>query len=91
MCDEHGIGGDCEYSGDNEAQFDHINVFYRKDSGGKYTPLSVLSDLDPGVTGAVRASPLGEFFRPGNLVNQNAGAGNNWAVAHYKNAGRELL
>jgi hypothetical protein len=28
LCDEHGIGGDGEYCGDNEAQFDHINVFY---------------------------------------------------------------
>jgi hypothetical protein len=30
--------------------------------------------LEPGVIGAVSASPLGETFRPGNLVNQNAGA-----------------
>jgi hypothetical protein len=29
--------------------------------------------FEPGVIGAVRASPLGELFRPGNLVNQNAG------------------
>jgi hypothetical protein len=42
----------------------------------------VLFDLEPGVIGAVRASPLGEHLRPGNLVNQNAGAGNNWAKAH---------
>jgi len=29
MCDEHGIGGDGEYCGDNNAQLDRINVFYR--------------------------------------------------------------
>jgi hypothetical protein len=26
-------------------------------------------------------------LRPGNLVNQNAGAGNNWVKAHYTKAG----
>jgi tubulin beta len=35
------------------------------------------------VIDAVRASPLGELFRPGILVNQNAGAGNNWAKGNY--------
>jgi hypothetical protein len=28
LCDEHGIGGDGEYCGDNDAQLDRINVFY---------------------------------------------------------------
>jgi hypothetical protein len=28
LCDENGIGGDGEYSGDNDAQLDRINVFY---------------------------------------------------------------
>jgi hypothetical protein len=47
----------------------------------------MLFDLEPSVIGAVRASPLGELFRPGNLVNQNAGAGNNWAEANHTKAG----
>jgi tubulin beta len=50
----------------------------------------VLFDLEPGVIDAVRASPFGELFRPGNLVNQNAGEGNNWAKAHYTKAGHEF-
>jgi tubulin beta len=40
-----------------------------------YMPRAVLFDLEPGVIDAVRALPLGELFRPGNLVNENAGAG----------------
>jgi hypothetical protein len=32
----HGIGGGGEYCGDNDAQFDRINVFYHDASGGKY-------------------------------------------------------
>jgi hypothetical protein len=27
LCDEHGIGGNGEYYGDNDAQLDRINVF----------------------------------------------------------------
>jgi hypothetical protein len=36
----------------------------------------VFFDLEPGVIDAMRASPLGELFCPGNLVNENAEAGN---------------
>jgi hypothetical protein len=35
-------------------------------------PRAVLFDLGPGVIGALRASPLGELFRPSKLVNKNA-------------------
>jgi hypothetical protein len=35
-------------------------------------------------------SPLGGLFRPGNLVNQNAGAGNNWTKDDYTRAGHEF-
>jgi tubulin beta len=48
-------------------------------SGGKYVPRVVLFDLKPGMIYASRASTLGEFYRPEYFVNQNAGAGNNWA------------
>jgi len=30
----HGIGGDGEYCGDNDARLDRINVFYHEASGG---------------------------------------------------------
>jgi tubulin beta len=63
----HGFGGDGEYCGDNDAQFDRINVFYHKASGGTYVPHTVL--FGTGMIDAVRASPLGELFRPDNLVN----------------------
>ena len=59
LCDESGFGGDGEYSGDNDAQLDRINVFYHEASGDKYAPRTALSDLEPGVIKAARASPLG--------------------------------
>jgi tubulin beta len=83
----HGIGGDGEYCGDNDAQLDNINVFYHASSGGKYVPRTVL--FEPGTIGAVRASLLGELFRRGNLVNQNAG--NNWAKGNFRRAEHQLF
>ena len=59
LCDEHGIGGDGEYCGDNVAQLDRINVFYHEVSGEKYVPRVVFFDLVPGLIDAERASPLG--------------------------------
>jgi hypothetical protein len=63
----NGIGGGGEYCGGNDAQLGHINVFYHKASGGKNVPRTVF--FEPGMIDAVRASPLAELFRPGNLVN----------------------
>jgi tubulin beta len=59
FCDEHGIDGDGEYCGDNDAQLDRINVLYHGASGDKYVPRKVPFDLEPGVINAARASPLG--------------------------------
>jgi len=70
---EHGIFGDGEYCGNNDAQLDHINVFYYEASGGKYVPRAVFFTLESGVIDAARASPLGDLFRPGILVNHTRG------------------
>lgn len=32
---------------------------------------------------SIRASPLGNLFRPDNMVHGQNGAGNNWAKGHY--------
>jgi tubulin beta len=82
LCDEHGIGGDGEYFGDNHSQLDHINVCCHEASGEKYVPRTVFYDLEPGVINALRVSPLGELFRPGNLVNHTRGQC--WAKGHYR-------
>jgi hypothetical protein len=79
MCDEHGIGGEIEYCGGNDAQHEALGI--------NYAPRAVLCNLKLGVIGNVIASPIGVLSRPENLVNQNAGAGNNWVNAHYKNSG----
>jgi hypothetical protein len=47
MCDEHGTGGDGEYCGDNDAQFDRINVIYHEASGGSICPWHCSSTSSP--------------------------------------------
>jgi tubulin beta len=59
FCDKHRIVSDGEYRGGNDAQLGRIDVFYHDASGGKYLPRAEFLDLEPGVIGAVRASPLG--------------------------------
>jgi tubulin beta len=59
--DKHGFGGTGEYCGDNAAQLGRITIFYHEAPGCKCVPRALLFDLEPGVIGAVRASPLGEF------------------------------
>jgi tubulin beta len=90
MCDENGIGGGGEHCGDNDAQLGRINVIYHEASGGKYVPRAILVDLEPGVIDAVCVSPLGELFRPRNLINKNAGAGKGWSKSHYARARHEF-
>jgi hypothetical protein len=77
-------------SSHNGTQLDRINVFYLEASGGNYVPRAVLFDLELGVIGAVALSRRSaSYFARENLVNQNAGAGNNWVKAHYTKAGHE--
>jgi tubulin beta len=59
LCDEHGICGDGEYFGGNDAQLDRINVLYHEAPGGMYVPRAEFIDFEPGVIDAARASPLG--------------------------------
>jgi tubulin beta len=42
MCDEHGIGCDGEYFGENDAQLGRIGVFFHEASEGKYVPRAAL-------------------------------------------------
>jgi tubulin beta len=86
-CGKHGIG---EYCCDNDAQLGRIIVFYHEALGGKYVPRAVPFDLEPGVIDALRAFQLGELFRPGTLVNQNAVADSNFPKPPYTKAGHEF-
>ncbi|KAJ7641418.1 beta-tubulin 1 tubb1 [Roridomyces roridus] len=74
LSDEHSIGGDGVYHGDNDLQLERISVYYNEVGGGKYVPRAVLIDLEPGTMDSVRAGPLGNLFRPDNFVFGQNGA-----------------
>jgi hypothetical protein len=56
VCDEHGIGGNGEYCGDNNAHLNRINVFHNGALGGKYVLRAVLFELEPWVIDAATLS-----------------------------------
>jgi hypothetical protein len=64
-CDKYGIGGDGEHCGGNDAQFGRINVLYHEAPGFRYVPRAMIFYLEHCAIGDMRASPLGELFRPG--------------------------
>jgi hypothetical protein len=63
LCDEHGIGGDGEYFGGNDAQLGRIGVFYHEASGDKYVPRTVFSYLaEPYARAKLGQRPLQKDF-----------------------------
>jgi|AntAceMinimDraft_5_1070358.scaffolds.fasta_scaffold174669_1 hypothetical protein len=55
VCDEQGIGSEGGYCGKNDAHLGRINLIYNEASGGKFAPIAILFDLEPGVISAVLA------------------------------------
>ncbi|XP_046917005.2 LOW QUALITY PROTEIN: tubulin beta-1 chain [Dermatophagoides farinae] len=84
ITDEHAIksDGSCDSDG-YRSQLDRKNVYFNEASMGKYVPRSIMIDLEPGTMDAVRASSVGQLFRPDNYIFGDTGAGNNWAKGHY--------
>ncbi|EIM22144.1 tubulin-domain-containing protein [Wallemia mellicola CBS 633.66] len=88
--EEHGLDGAGNYHGNVSEQLERINVYYNEAQTGRYVPRAVLVDLEPGTMDAIKSSPLGDLFRPDNMVHGQSGAGNNWAKGHYTE-GAELV
>jgi len=87
---EHGIEPTGKYTGKEDNQLEHINVYYNQGYHGNYVPRAICVDLEPGVVNNIKASPYGELFRPDNFIWGESGAGNSWAKGHYTE-GAELV
>ncbi|KAJ2233323.1 Tubulin beta-4A chain [Coemansia sp. RSA 485] len=87
---EHGIDNEGFYRGSNPVQTERANVYFTEAPGGRHVPRVVAVDLEPGVLDGIRASPLGNLFRPESMLCAQSGAGNNWAKGFYTE-GAELL
>jgi len=83
ISEEHGLDGNGIYVGSADVQLEKINVYYNEGQGGKYVPRSVMVDLEPGTSEAIKMGPLGKLFKPDNFVFGQSSAGNNWAKGHY--------
>lgn len=90
ITDEHGIDPTGFYHGNNDLQFEHIDVFYNRETDGRYVSRAVFVDLDPHTLDAVRNEPVGKIFRPDNFVSGQSGTASNWAKGHYTE-GAELV
>ncbi|KXH67317.1 tubulin/FtsZ family protein [Colletotrichum salicis] len=87
---EHGLDQDGQFTGTDEQQSERLSVYFTEAGRQKYVPRAVLVDLEPATMEAIRSGPLGNLFRPDNMVNGQSGAGNNWAKGHYTE-GAELV
>ncbi|BGO88442.1 hypothetical protein NBRC10512_004529 [Rhodotorula toruloides] len=90
VTEEHGLGPDGVYHGDNDLQLERMQVYFNEAAANKYVPRAVLVDLEPGTLDVIRSSPMGELFRPDNMVAAQSSAGNNWANK-YRPDGAELV
>ena len=90
ITEEHGITPTGTYEGDSDLQLERINVYFNEGARGRYVPRSVMIDLEPGTTDAIRSGKLGAIFRPDNFIFGQSGSGNNWAKGHYTE-GAEMI
>ncbi|KAH8828813.1 tubulin beta chain [Flagelloscypha sp. PMI_526] len=86
---EHGLEHTGTYTGQNDLQLEHIDVYFNELRSRKYIPRAVSVDLDPGTRDYVLQNSIGRMFRPDNVVAGQSGGGNNWARGHYTD-GAEL-
>jgi tubulin beta len=87
---EHGLNGKGEYEGEKDYELERIGVFFKEANDGKYTPISINFDLEPGVLDKLKGGAIGEMYNPASFVHAQSGAGNNWAKGHYTE-GAELV
>ena len=55
-----------------------------KETDGIYVPRAILVDLDPTSLDDIKNSGFGSLYNPDNFIQGEAGAGNNYAKAHYE-------
>lgn len=90
ICGEHGIDGSGVFTGESPLQSERLNVYFNEASGGHYVPRSVCVDLESGVVDQIKASKIGQLYKPDSFIFGSGGAGNVWAKGYYTD-GAELV
>ena len=86
---EHGIDPTGKYVGDSDIQIEQANVYFNE-SGGRYTPRAIFTDLSPETMDIIRSSPFARVYRPDNFVFGTTDAGNNYAKGYFT-SGAEVV
>jgi tubulin beta len=87
--EEHGISARGRFYGGTDLQLQGANLFYHENANGQFIPRAVLADLEPSTIDSIRGEPIGELFRPENIIFGCTGGGNNWAKGYYS-SGQDL-
>jgi len=88
LCEEHKINYESQtdmgnYMGDNRLYSDHLPVFFTEGSKGRWVPRAILLDLNMHDLAMVTQAPLGDLYRPENIVGNDEGSGNCYAKAFH--------
>jgi len=84
VSDEHGIDPCGFYYGGQENQLERISVYFDETKGRRYTPRSLMVDLEPTALDAVRAGPFGNLFKLDSFHWGQSSASNNYAKGYYR-------
>ena len=92
MTKEHSLDNTGKYIGskDEMKKNDKIQVYFNETGKNRYVPRALLVDLEPGTMDVIKASEIGNLFKPDNFIFGASGAGNNWAKGHFTE-GSELI
>jgi tubulin beta len=92
LCEEHDIHYKVD---DTKGQYhpqddfpDHLHVFFNEGSRSKegamrWVPRSILMDLNMSDLSAITQDPLGDLYRPENIIGNDEGSGNCYAKAFH--------
>jgi tubulin beta len=83
VCVEHGVTAAGQRQQTIDLYFEEIGVYFNETSK-RYTPRTVLADLDPASLDSIRAGAYGQLFNPDNFISSLSGTESNWGRGFYQ-------
>eukprot|EP00747_Dinoflagellata_sp_TGD_P164546 gnl/TRDRNA2_/TRDRNA2_184622_c0_seq1.p1 gnl/TRDRNA2_/TRDRNA2_184622_c0~~gnl/TRDRNA2_/TRDRNA2_184622_c0_seq1.p1 ORF type:complete len:539 (+),score=91.43 gnl/TRDRNA2_/TRDRNA2_184622_c0_seq1:75-1619(+) len=92
LCEEHKISyrpdmpldkGKFMGGPEDDIYSDHLDVFFNEGAGGRWVPRCILLDLNMQDLAQVTGTPLGELYRPENVLGNDDGSANCYAKAFH--------
>jgi tubulin beta len=92
LCDEHRVEWKNDkrgtYYGDKDIYGEYLNVFFNEGQKGpgapaRYVPRAILVDLNMADLQALSQTPIGDLYKPDNIIGNDEGSGNCYAKAFH--------